>query len=260
MNPPSEAELKRLATLVGVRCGIRLSGAKKDYVSRRLGRRLLYWKHESLSEYLDMLAHNPEELQVCLNELTTNLTAFFREPHHFETLANALPTVASPPRILCAGCSTGEEAYSIAIVCLESRRPDSRILAGDVNSDVLSIASRGIYPTSQVEELGTGRRAFFLKGTGPNDGRARIKERVRSLISFLPFNLSDFPEPQEKFHVIFCRNVLIYFKNDTRKKILARFADMLETNGLLFLGHSESCHEFPSPYQLIARTTFRRKP
>jgi chemotaxis protein methyltransferase CheR len=261
------ADFARVRRLIHARAGIALADSKQQMVYGRLGRRLRTLRLGSFREYLDHLEQrgDADEWQAFTNALTTNLTSFFREPHHFEILAPFLAERAGrgTQRIWCAAASTGEEPYSLAITACEALGRDDpalEIFCSDVDTNVLETAARGVYPLERVESLGAPRlRRFFLRGNGPNAGHAKVKPFLRELVTFQPLNLLDRDYGlRGSFDAIFCRNVMIYFDKPTQRAILERFKPLLAPDGLLFAGHSESFFHAADLYAPCGRTVYRR--
>lgn len=251
--------------------GIVVTDDKFDMFYSRLARRVRALGLKSFAEYCSYIEKpaNESELVELVNALTTNLTSFFRENHHFEYLSNVvLPDLVQRNRaerrikIWSAGCSTGEEPYSLTMVLRESdsllRGWDVRLLASDIDSNVLAQARAGVYPLSRVEGLSRQRlKAFFQKGTGNNEGKARVRSALRQMPEFKQINLMQ-DLAVDKQDVIFCRNVIIYFDRDTKRKLLAKFADAMAPNGYLFVGHSESLQQVTDRFELIGNTVYRK--
>jgi chemotaxis protein methyltransferase CheR len=267
----SVQDFERVRSLIHAHAGIALNPGKQNMVYSRLSRRLRETGHHSFSSYLDRLQREPDpagaEWQEFVNCLTTNLTSFFREAHHFPLLAARLQAAVagSAQRIWCCAASTGEEPYSIAITAVEALdgRPGgaSRVSidASDIDTRVLATAQLGAYPLEDVERLGEARlRRFFLRGTGANAGRARVKPELRDLVAFRSFNLLSGSFPKEPYDVIFCRNVMIYFDRPTQRQVLQRLHACLKPDGLLIVGHSENFTEHRDLFQLMGKTAYRR--
>jgi chemotaxis protein methyltransferase CheR len=260
----SDKDFQCIRRLIRGRTGISLSEAKRDMVYSRLARRLRARGLRRFSEYLELLRLGDEaEWEAFTNALTTNLTSFFREAHHFPVLAQHAVRHAPGRKfqVWCCGCSSGEEAYSIAITLAEtfaSLTPPISILAGDVDTQVLRTAERGVYPMERVERLGSERvRRFFLRGTGGQAGQARVRPELRALVNFRALNLLASAWPSRRpFDVIFCRNVMIYFDRVTQAAILRRFAPLLRPDGLLFVGHSESLFHVSETFRLRGKTVY----
>ena len=267
----SDEDFEALRRLVKQLTGINLSDQKRELVYGRLSRRLRALGLKSFSEYRRLLSmESSHELVELCNAITTNLTSFFREPHHFEYLREHVlePLVAHPTatrrlRIWSAGCSTGEEPCSIAMTLLETipdvRRWDIRILATDIDSEVIRRASSGLYPADRVRGLGPQRLArFFQERRTGATVQYEISPEVMRLITFKVLNLMH-PWPMRgPFDVIFCRNVVIYFDKDTQRELFARMAALQRPDGLLFLGHSETLFKVSDAYSLIGKTIYRR--
>ena len=245
--------------------GISLSATKEQMVYSRLARRLRSLRLCSFADYFNYLAVHEEEWQQFINALTTNLTAFFRENHHFEMLAAHVRKHAHqhrPLRIWCSASSTGEEPYSLAmtvIEALDSFTPAVEIIASDIDTGVLSVARDGIYPEERIEQLEPARKKqFFLRGKGGQSGKVRVRPELQALIEFRQINLLDSNWGIEPgLDVIFCRNVMIYFDKATQNKILERMVHLLRPDGLFFAGHSESFVQATHLVKLIERTVYR---
>jgi chemotaxis protein methyltransferase CheR len=262
------ADFERVRALIYARAGISLAPSKRDLVYSRLSRRLRATGYDSFSAYLDALEEAPgaEEWTAFTNALTTNLTAFFREAHHFDMLREHLRTQPAGTRILlwCCAASTGEEPYSMAISACEAfgtLTPPVSILATDIDTNVLAVGERGVYPLERVRDLSQERlRRFFQRGAGSNAGQCRVVEPLRRLISFRALNLQDRHWPMRgPFAAIFCRNVMIYFDKPTQERLLRRFVPLLGDDGLLFTGHSETLFGGASTLlQSLGRTAYRK--
>ncbi len=259
----TQAEFEHIRTLLYQHSGIKLNDSKKDMVYSRLGRRLRATGMKSFQEYLELVEQDEgDEWEAFINSLTTNLTAFFREPHHFPLLKEHVLSLRKKPlRLWCSAASTGEEPYTMAMTMIDafgSYKPPVEIIATDIDTNVLTKARAGIYSLERVEKLPPETlKRFFLKGTGKNNGFVQVRKELRDLISFRTLNLLDEQWPiNGTFDVIFCRNVMIYFDKDTQYKILKRFAPMLESHGLLFAGHSESLHHAADFFKLRGNTIY----
>ncbi|HEX4895677.1 MAG TPA: CheR family methyltransferase [Solimonas sp.] len=260
-------DFQRVCAMIRQRAGIALAPGKEDLVYSRLARRLRQRNIDSFSGYLDWLesAGTEDEWQEFTNALTTNLTAFFREAHHFDTLKALLKR---QPRgkhsaIWCSAASTGEEPYSIAITACEAYgtlTPPVSIIATDIDTNVLADAERGVYPLDRVAKMeGELVKRYFQRGTGSNDGWCRVNPALKSLITYRPLNLLDDCWPvRGPFTAIFCRNVMIYFDKPTQYRLIRRFAPMLARDGLLFTGHSESFFNIGDALKACGRTVFCR--
>ena len=265
-------DFEALRKLVKEITGINLSDQKRELVYGRLARRLRVLHLRTFAEYRDLLASDGgREIGEFCNAITTNLTSFFRESHHFEYLRDQVlqPMVANRTasrrvRIWSAGCSTGEEAYSLAMTVIESipdlRTWDVKILATDLDSDVLAKAQRGIYAAERVRAIGPQRLSrFFAERRGGRDGATyEVKPELTSLITFKQLNLMH-PLPMKgPLDAIFCRNVVIYFDKDTQRELFSRIAQLQRPGNLLFLGHSESLFKVSESYTPIGKTVYRR--
>jgi chemotaxis protein methyltransferase CheR len=241
--------------------GIRLPEAKREMVYARLARRLRALGLASFDDYVRFLELEPAEWEHCTNALTTNVTAFYREEHHFVTLAAhaaALPA-DKPMRIWSAGCSTGEEPYTIAMCLSESRPAGSfKVLATDLDTQVLATAGEGVYPLQSVSKLSHERqKRFFLRGTGRHEGRARVRPELARQVEFARLNLMDHDWAVEPgLDAIFCRNVMIYFDKPTQRKLVERFAQLLAPHGLFFAGHAESLLDQGRWFRLRGQTVY----
>jgi len=256
-------DFERVRALIYQRAGISLSDSKQEMVYSRLARRLRATGITSFSEYLNELERgvDPDEIVAFTNALTTNLTSFFREEHHFPLLAEFASRLKEPITVWCSASSTGEEPYSIAITLCEAygkMNPPARIVATDIDTNVLKTASNGVYGMDRLEKMSSDRvKKFFLKGKGSNDGQVRVRPELRDMIEFKQLNLlSDSWPINGPFDVIFCRNVMIYFDKPTQKKILQRFAPLLKPHGLLFVGHSENFSYLTELFQLRGKTVY----
>lgn len=268
----SSADFERVRQLIHQRAGISLHAGKQAMVYSRLSRRLRETGHRSFAEYLQWLERSPgaqsePEWQEFVNCLTTNLTAFFREEHHFHALAQDLPALASrrggkPLRIWCNAASTGEEPYSLAMTAIEAlgANPSLRIVASDIDTRVLETARRGVYGADSRGLEPERLRRHFLRGTGANAGFIRARPELGRLLEFRSFNLmsASWSALGESFDIIFCRNVMIYFDNPTQRRVLERMHAVLNPGGLLYVGHSENFTEARDLFRLRGKTIYER--
>jgi chemotaxis protein methyltransferase CheR len=266
----TDSEFKRLRDVVHTRTGIALSEAKRELVYGRLARRLRKLKLTSFAEYCQLIERGEsEELQELTNAITTNLTSFFREDYHFKQLAaEVLPQVESKRaaarrmRIWSAGCSTGEEPYSLAVVLREALAHlnswDVKLLATDIDSKVVATAAEGVYPADRFKGIAPERIKSFFHDLAARPGFREASAELKALITFKRLNLLD-PWPMKgPFDIIFCRNVVIYFDKATQRELFDRMADLQEPGGWLFIGHSENLHNVTRRYKLVGRTVYRR--
>lgn len=259
-------DFARVRKLIYQHAGISLSEAKSDMVYSRVGRRLRSLGLSSFNDYLNKLEsdNNPAEWEAFTNALTTNLTSFFREEHHFPILAEHLLALKKPIRIWCSAASTGEEPYTIAMTACEAfgtLKPPVEIIATDIDTNVLATASRGVYPYDRVSKLSDERRKhFFQRGTGAHEGSVRVRPELKSLITFHQLNLLEEQWAlKEPFDAIFCRNVMIYFDKPTQSKILSRFVPLMKPHALLFAGHSENFLYVSDAFHLRGKTVYELK-
>jgi chemotaxis protein methyltransferase CheR len=257
-------DFERVRDLIYGRAGISLNDSKHELVYCRLSRRLRASGLTSFAHYLDHLesGRDQAEWEAFTNALTTNLTSFFREAHHFPLLAEHLRHSSGPVAIWSAAASTGEEPYSIAMTVSEvfdKAAPPVRIVATDIDTNVLATAEKGIYPVDRLDKLSAERsKRFFLKGKGSQTGLVRVRPELQAMIVFDQLNLlADRWDIAGPFDAIFCRNVMIYFDKATQKKILSRFAPLLKSNGLLFAGHSENFVHVSDAFKLRANTVYQ---
>ncbi len=256
-------DFERIRKLIYKHAGISLSEAKTDMVYSRVGRRLRAVGYNSFKQYLDDLegGGSASEWESFTNALTTNLTSFFREEHHFPILAEHLKQLKKPIRIWCSAASTGEEPYTIAMTACEAfgtLKPPVEIIATDIDTNVLETASRGIYPNERVSKLSEQRcKEFFLKGTGKHQGVVKVRNELRNLITFQQLNLLDANyNLGEPFDAIFCRNVMIYFDKPTQSSILTKFVPLMKSHALLFAGHSENFLYVSNAFKLRGKTVY----
>jgi chemotaxis protein methyltransferase CheR len=242
--------------------GIKLPDSKREMVYARLARRLRTLGLASFDDYVRYLELEPAEWEHCTNALTTNVTAFYREEHHFaylEAHARATARAGVPFRVWSAGCSTGEEPYTIAM-CLSEAIPghDFAVLATDLDTQVLAQAREAVYPLAAVLRLPEARqKAYFLKGTGRHEGRARVRPEIAARVEFTRINLMEGDWPVERgLDAIFCRNVMIYFDKPTQRQLVERFAALLNPAGLFFAGHAESLLDQGRCFRLRGQTVY----
>ena len=260
----TNADFSRVQKLIYQRAGISLHDGKHAMVYSRLSRRLRDTGHTSFEEYLGWLeSQDGPEWQEFINALTTNLTAFFREQHHFDSLTAILKKRPSGPwRIWCSAASTGEEPYSIVITVLQALGVGVpfELFASDIDTRVLETASRGVYRSQGLKGLTQEQlQRFFMRGKGNNDGLVRVRPEVRKPITFLSVNLirDDWPF-REPFDAVFCRNVMIYFDAPTQRRVLERIHRVMKPGGTLFVGHAENFSESRDLFVLRGKTVYER--
>lgn len=249
--------------------GIVLGQHKRDMIYGRLARRIRSLGLSNFSQYCELIADvESTEVSFFINAITTNLTSFFREPHHFEFLKNtALATIKDKKhhnkrlRVWSAGCSTGEEPYSLSIVLNESIDMalwDCKILATDLDSNVLNHGIEGVYDIIRIDTLSEQRKKKWFFRDSQNPEVVKVKPVLQQCLRFKRLNLLE-PWPMKgRFDIIFCRNVVIYFNKETQRILFDRFADILEEGGFLFIGHSESLHKVTSRFELLGKNVYRK--
>ena len=256
-------DFDRIREVIQTHAGISLGEGKSEMVYSRVARRLRATGLTSFTDYLALIERDSAEFEELVNALTTNLTAFFRESHHFATLGSLLQQQIARGSITLwsAACSTGEEAYSMAITAVEAlgdQATQVSILASDLDTRAIRAAELGVYAIDRVSALGDDRlKRFFLKGTGSKAGFVRVRPELRQLLRFRPMNLiaPDWPV-RGPLDAIFCRNAMIYFDKPTQRRILERFQPLLHPQGLLFAGHSESFGHCADLFQSRGNTVY----
>lgn len=266
--PFTGEDFHRIRSLIYRLAGISLAPSKKDLVYSRLARRLRVRGIDSFSDYIRILEEScdQQEREEFINALTTNMTSFFRESHHFPILAKHLGAIrrTTPISIWTCASSSGEEPYSIAMTVVEhfnTFNAPVRILATDIDTNVLEKARRGVYPLDQLQKIPPGQlKRFFLKGEGRNAGFAKVRPELQQLITFRRFNLLEGEWGiREKFDVVFCRNVMIYFDKGTQYEILKKMRPRMQPHGLFFAGHSESFHHAADLFRVCGKTVYSPK-
>lgn len=248
--------------------GISLADSKKSMVYGRLARRLRRCKLDNFEDYFFMVNHNMDERVAFINALTTNKTQFFREQHHFDyMLEHLIPewqrAKSSKVRIWSAGCSTGEEPYTIASV-LASRgmlggRYDTKILATDLDTQVLDVARNGTYSVEAAKSIPSNIIKYgFVKGRGSKQELLKAKSLLRNAIAFKQLNLTAEWPHKGPFNAIFCRNVMIYFEKDTQQQLIRGFWEKLAHGGVLCIGHSESIGPMGDHFENLGKTMYRK--
>jgi chemotaxis protein methyltransferase CheR len=264
-----DADFNALREIIKIKAGIHLSAAKKELVYGRISRRLRHLKLRTFAEYRRLLESNEAELVEFCNAMTTNLTSFFRESHHFDYLREHIlePRLRDPGasrriRIWSAACSSGEEPYSIAMVVRETlqdlRKWDVRILATDIDTDILARASAGVYPEDRLKSLSRQRMQMHFWATPGQPGHFSVAPELASMITFKQLNLTRDLPMNGPLDAIFCRNVIIYFDKGTQQVLFAKIAVLQRSDDVLFLGHSESLFKVSDEYELLGKTIYRR--
>lgn len=262
----TDADFDRVQTMIYKRAGISLHDGKHAMVYSRLSRRLRETGYQSFREYLGWLESSDiPEWQEFVNALTTNLTSFFRENHHFEVFSSLLKArpAGTPWRVWCSAASTGEEPYSILMTAIESLsgHPSLSLIASDIDSKVLRTAQQGVYRLDGMKGIDANRmQRFFLRGKAGNEGMVRIKPELSRMIEFFMVNLirDDWPF-KEPFDVVFCRNVMIYFDGATQRKVLERLFKVMKPGSLLFVGHAENFSDSRDLFVLKGKTVYERR-
>jgi chemotaxis protein methyltransferase CheR len=273
--PITDQEFDAFRELILRETGIFLSDAKRQLVSSRLAKRLRRFGFKTFSQYYDyLMTQDPEgkERLQMINCITTNKTDFFREAHHFTFLREqvcpqwqerARRSGVRRVRVWSAGCSSGEEPYSIAITLKEALGCltgwDVKVLASDIDTEMLRVGERGIYPAEKLKGVPQEvQHRYFLRGTGEWTGHLQVRPEIRSLVAFRRINLIAEPWPiYTRFDVIFCRNVIIYFNRDTQRRLFERLASYLAQDGYLLVGHSESLYWLGNLFVPLRSTIYR---
>jgi len=259
----SDADFGRIKALIYQKAGISLHDGKHAMVYSRVSRRLRETGHGSFKSYLDWLEnHDGPEWQEFINALTTNLTAFFRESHHFDILAQHLRSKPGHAwRIWCSAASTGEEPYSIAMTCAEvlGSGGNFEIVNSDIDTKVLASAQRGVYKADGAKGLSPERlQRFFMRGKGANAGLMRVKPDLQRHMSFQVVNLIRELPLRDSFDIVFCRNVMIYFDGPTQRAVLERIHRVMKPAGMLFVGHAENFSDARNLFALRGKTVYER--
>ena len=268
-----DADFQYLRAFVLEHCGIALGDHKRQLVQGRLFRRLRALGLSNFGSYCELLRRDPDsELGELASAISTNVTSFFREVHHYDLLVDELlprwlhekRREGDRLRIWSAGCSSGEEPYALAMVLAEAleragSKLDAKILATDLSPQALETARKGVYPLERLNGISEERcRRWMMRGEGEYAGLACVHPRLRELVTIEPLNLLH-PWPMRgPFDAIFCRNVVIYFDQPTKQRLFRRYAELLPAGGYLFLGHSESLHGINDEFELIGRTVYRK--
>jgi chemotaxis protein methyltransferase CheR len=264
----SEKDFQAISELAYKYTGIVLGDHKQDMVYGRLARRMRDLQLTSFVDYCQLIQETSQpEVSRFINAITTNLTSFFRESHHFDFLtSNALPALfkgnKGKIRGWSAGCSTGEEPYSISLMLNEFapiKMWDVKVLATDLDSNVLQKASQGVYDIERIESLGKSVKSKWFLFDRNHKDIVKVAPSLQQLIRFKRLNLLESWPMRGSFDFIFCRNVMIYFNEETQVRLLNRFADILNPGGYLFIGHSESLHSAASRFNSLGKTIYQLK-
>ena len=258
-------DFERVRALIHERAGIALGQGKQEMVYSRLSRRLRVLGLQSFDAYLTELQryNDGPEWELFTNALTTNLTSFFREEHHFPVLAAHARGRCGPLKLWCNASSTGEEPYSIAMTLCEafdSLHPPVSILATDIDTRVLAEAAQGVYAMDRIADLSEARcKRFFLRGKGDSSGKVRVRPELRELIDFQPLNLLAAQwAVQGPLDAIFCRNVMIYFDRPTQERLANRLGRALVPGGYLFTGRAESLNGLALPLRCLRPSIYQK--
>ncbi len=268
-----DIDFERISRLVYEQCGINLHEGKKELVKARLGKRLREGNFKTFGDYYHYVTtdEGTDELISMIDSLSTNLTYFFREESHFHKLRQLIPVLLNVSahngksekiRIWCAGCSTGEEPYSLAMTACEAATGASsnvQIVATDISTRVLKMAVKGVYSQDRLKNISPGLlKKYFQIGYGRWQGHYRIKKIIRDMIQYSRFNLMDSPPPTYRFDIVFCRNVMIYFDKSTQASLIHRFYNCLNNGGHLFIGHSESLTGLNHDFKYLEPSVYRK--
>lgn len=258
-----EREMERVRRRLYDATGIVLAASKQQMVKARLARRVAALQLSSIAAYLDLLdrSEGAGEIQGFINALTTNKTSFFRESAHFDQLEEQLCALpgGGPVRVWCAASSTGEEPWTLAMVahrCLSKRGIPVRILATDIDTDVLDRAERAVYPEESLDDVPSHFHEMFVRGRGEHAGEVRVRRALRELVVFRQLNLRRGYPLRGPFEAIFCRNALIYFQMEDQVDTVTRMGGLLSPEGRLYLGHSEGLVGVRAGLQALGHCVF----
>jgi len=271
--PICEEDFDLIREIARAHAGIVIADFKRNMVFRRVSKRLRELRLSTVSEYCAILVgpHGDREIEPLINALTTNKTDFHRETHHFDHMENiALPRLRAQAnvagqrrlRIWSAGCSSGEEPYSIAMTLADSIRDlnhwDARILATDIDTETLKKGAAGIYDIRDSKSIPAAMRSKYVRTMRADKTRCSMSQMLRTLVTFKPLNLLD-PWPMKgPFDIVFCRNVVIYFSKDTQRELFDRFADLIRIGGFLYIGHSESLYRVSNRFKIAGQSIYQR--
>ena len=271
--PISEEDFDLIREIARSHAGIVIADFKRNMVFRRVSKRLRELNLNTISEYCAILTgpNGGQEIEPLINALTTNKTDFFREAHHFDNMEKiALPKLRAQAkvagqrrlRIWSAGCSSGEEPYSIAMTLADSIRDlhhwDARILATDIDTETLKKGAAGVYDIRDSKSIPAAMRSKYVRTMPADKTRCSMSQLLRSLVTFKPLNLLD-PWPMKgPFDIVFCRNVVIYFSKDTQRDLFDRFAELIRIGGFLYIGHSESLYKVSNRFKIAGQSIYQR--
>ena len=249
----TEKQFNQFSNIVYQECGINLHDGKQQLLQARVSKRLRATGIKSIKEYLNRINEDAGELVDFIDAISTNHTYFFREKHHFTYLNE------THREIWCAASSSGEEPFSIAIHCLEKGFCPS-ILATDISTNVLKKGRAGIFPAERAKSLDTPLlKNYFQRGTGKWEGHIRVKDPIRRMVTFQRFNLVTDPVPAKEYDIIFCRNVLIYFDNPTKTRVVNKLYNTLKGGGYLIIGGAESLNNIEHGYKYVSPSVYQKK-
>lgn len=263
----NDSDFSAIKSAIYDKSGINLTDNKKSMVYARLSKRIRQLNLNTFAEYVSFLSTSSDEKLLLVDMLTTNVTSFFRENHHFQEVKDnidELRKVGQLPETLTiwsAGCSSGQEPYSIAITLNQHFGKNSgfKIHATDISPEILGKAQRGVYDINEVKNIDQALlKKYFMKGGGQNSNRAKVKDFLKDNIQFSILNLMEPIHFDCQFDVIFCRNVIIYFDKETKVELLKKYHALLKPNGLLMLGHSENIFGVESYFKSCGKTVFRK--
>lgn len=270
-NPPGlnavlhDKEFNQFRDLIFRIAGISMSPAKKQLVTSRLAKRLRHHNYSCYGDYFRLITspHGKDELQVAVDSLTTNETHFFREPKHFDFLRERIVPARKPGRglrIWSAACSSGEEPYSIAMMLDEMLGAEPwEVVASDISTQILEKARKGLYPATRIPEVPKPYLSrYCLKGVGKDEGTMLVEPALRERVSFVLHNLTEAPPKMGEFDVIFLRNVMIYFDQETKRKVVSRLLPLLRPGGYFLVGHSESLNGVTEEVRLVMPAIYRK--
>lgn len=268
-----DVDYERISRLVYEQCGINLHEGKKELVKARLGKRLREGNFRSFRDYYHYIVteEGTDEMVSMIDSISTNLTYFFREESHFQLLRKIIHPLmqagsddrsSAKLKVWSAGCSTGEEPYSLAMTihdCVNGAVNDVKIMATDISTRVLHVASKGIFHRDKLNNVSQSiLKRYFQMGYGQSEGYYRIKKEIKNMIQFMRFNLMEAPPSNCQFNIIFCRNVMIYFDKSTQGGLINRFHQCLAKGGYLFIGHSESLTGLNHDFKYIEPSVYRK--